>query len=108
VRCSRKTVAVSLRRQGLRAKAARRFKATTDANHVLPVAPVLLNQDFTTERANCKWVGDMTYLWTVEEWPALEDRRHILRTWIDAPELLPVSMEHQLGDIFEGTMSFIN
>jgi len=43
-----------------------------------------------------------------EDWPAIEDRRHILRTWIDAPELLPVSTEHELGDIFEGAISFIN
>ncbi len=37
---NRKTVALSLQRQGLRAKAARKFKATTQSKHNLPVAPV--------------------------------------------------------------------
>ena len=63
-----KTVASSLRRQGLRAKAAKRFKATTDSNHTRPVAENVLEQDFTAERANEKWVGDITYLWTDEGW----------------------------------------
>ena len=63
-----KTVASSLRRQGLRARAAKRFKATTDSNHTWPVAENILEQDFTTERANEKWVGDITYLWTDEGW----------------------------------------
>lgn len=33
----RRQVAMSLRRQGLRAKAARKFTATTNSNHSLPV-----------------------------------------------------------------------
>ncbi|MGP3221160.1 IS3 family transposase [Serratia bockelmannii] len=38
---NRKTIAASLRRQGLKAKAARKFKVTTDSNHKRPVAPNL-------------------------------------------------------------------
>ena len=53
-------VAMSLRRQGLRAKAAKKFKATTNSNHTLPVAENLLQQDFTASRANQVWVGDIT------------------------------------------------
>jgi alpha-ketoglutarate-dependent taurine dioxygenase len=34
------------------------------------------------------------------DWPQPEKRRHLLRTWIDAPDLLPVAPEHELGDIF--------
>lgn len=64
----RKTVAVSLQRQQLRAKAARKFKATTNSKHHLPVAPNLLQQDFTAVAPNRKWVGDITYLWTDEGW----------------------------------------
>ncbi|PLW82084.1 hypothetical protein CWI75_09805 [Kineobactrum sediminis] len=64
----RKTVANSLRRQGLRAKAAKRFKATTNSSHNLPVAPNLLKQDFTATAPNQKYVGDITYLWTDEGW----------------------------------------
>lgn len=55
-----KTIAC-VRRQGLVARAAKRFKATTNSNHDLPVAPTLLNQDFTASGANEKWVQDMTY-----------------------------------------------
>jgi len=65
---NRKTVAASMKRQGLRAKAARKFKATTDSSHSRPVAPNLLAQNFTADAANQKWVGDITYLWTEEGW----------------------------------------
>lgn len=65
---NRKTVAASQKRQNLRAKAARKFKATTNSSHSLPVAPNRLNQDFTAIAPNRKWVGDITYLWTDEGW----------------------------------------
>jgi putative transposase len=64
----RRQVAESLRRQGLRAKAARKYKATTNSAHALPVAKNLLMQNFTTERPDQVWVGDMTYLATDEGW----------------------------------------
>jgi transposase InsO family protein len=64
----RRQVAESLRRQGLRAKAARKFKATTNSNHTLPVAENLLQQDFTAQRPNQVWVGDITYIGTDEGW----------------------------------------
>jgi transposase InsO family protein len=64
----RRQVAQSLRRQGLRAKAARKFKATTNSNHSLPVAENLLQQDFTAQRPNQVWVGDITYIATDEGW----------------------------------------
>ena len=64
----RRQVAESLRRQGLRAKAAKKFKATTNSNHALPVAENLLKQDFSAQRPNQVWVGDITYLGTEEGW----------------------------------------
>ena len=64
----RRQVAQSLRRQGLRAKAARKFKATTNSNHALPVAENLLRQNFTAERPNQVWVGDITCIDTDEGW----------------------------------------
>ena len=64
----RKTVANSQRRQDLRAKAAKKFKATTISDHSLPVAPNFLKQDFTAAAPCQKCVGDITYLWTDEGW----------------------------------------
>lgn len=61
-------IAASLRRQGLRARAARKFKATTNSNHGLPVAPNLLQQDFTAQGCDEKWACDITYVGTDEGW----------------------------------------
>jgi putative transposase len=68
LKVGRRQVAESLRRQGLRAKAARKFKATTNSNHSLPVAQNLLQQDFTAQRPDQVWVGDITYIGTDEGW----------------------------------------
>lgn len=68
LRTGRRQVAKSLRRQGLRAKAARKYKATTNSNHGLPVAENLLQQNFHAERPNQTWVGDITYIDTDEGW----------------------------------------
>ncbi len=61
-------VAKVMQTERLRAKAARKYKATTNANHTLPVAPNLLEQDFTAAQPNCKWVSDITYVATDEGW----------------------------------------
>ncbi|MEZ0581927.1 IS3 family transposase [Erwinia sp. STN24] len=63
-----KTIAASLRRQGLRAKASRRFSPVSYREHGLPVSENLLNQDFYASGPNQKWVGDITYLRTGEGW----------------------------------------
>ena len=67
-RHDRKTIAKCLKGLGLRAKAARKFKVTTDSGHGKPTAPNRLNQDFTAAVPNQKWVGDITYLHTDEGW----------------------------------------
>lgn len=63
-----KTIRKSLKRQGLVPKAARLFKVTTDSNHSLPVAPNLLERNFTASKPNEKWVSDITYIQTTEGW----------------------------------------
>ena len=49
---SRRRVAKRMRMLGLRARAARKFKATTQSKHTLPVAPNRLAQDFTAPAPN--------------------------------------------------------
>ena len=52
--CNLKTVARSLSRQELRAKAAKKFKVTTDSKHDLPVAPNHSGRDFSASGPNQK------------------------------------------------------
>lgn len=68
VNVSRKRVARLMREAGIRAKGARKYKATTDSKHALPIAPNLLEQQFTVEARNEVWVSDITYLWTRQGW----------------------------------------
>jgi putative transposase len=67
-KCSKNRVFKRMRHLGLRARAKKKFKVTTDSNHKLPVAANLLNRDFSTTAPNQKWVGDITYIWTDEGW----------------------------------------
>lgn len=58
-----------LRRQhGIRCKQKRKFKATTDSKHRMPVAPNLLGQNFAVSQPNQVWVADITYIPTDEGW----------------------------------------
>lgn len=63
-----KRVGRLMKEEGLRAKAARKFKATTNSKHDKRVHPNTLDRDFIATRPNEKWVGDITYLWTEEGW----------------------------------------
>ena len=53
---------------GIRCKQKRRFKATTNSGHRLPVAENLLGQQFKVCRPNSVWVTDITYVPTDEGW----------------------------------------
>lgn len=46
----------------------RKFKATTNSKHNLPVAENLVDQDFTPSRPNEIWLTDITYIPTQEGW----------------------------------------
>ncbi len=63
-----KTVAASLRRQVLRAKASRKISPVSYREHGLPVSENLLKQGFYASGPNQKWVGDIMYLRTGEDW----------------------------------------
>jgi transposase InsO family protein len=53
---------------GLKAKAPKRYKATTDSRHSFPVVPNLLNRKFDVDEPNKFWTVDITYVWTLEGW----------------------------------------
>ncbi len=53
---------------GLRCRQKRKFKATTNSNHDLPVADNLLEQVFEPSAPNQVWVTDITYIPTGEGW----------------------------------------
>ena len=57
---SEKTVADSMRRQGLVARKIRRRNGLTRQDKTAPKFPDLLKRDFSAQAPNCKWVGDMT------------------------------------------------
>ena len=52
----------------LRVKPKRKYKATTDSKHQLPVAENVLNRRFNPTGPNQVWGADITYLWTQEGW----------------------------------------
>ena len=57
---SEKTVADSMRRQGLVARRIKRRNGLTRQDKTAPKFPDLLRRDFTADRPNARWVGDMT------------------------------------------------
>jgi len=57
-------VARLMREEGLVGKLVRHFKQTTDSNHTQPVAPNLLQRNFTTQAPGQVWVCDISYIET--------------------------------------------
>lgn len=57
-----------MRENGIRSKSHKKYKATTNSSHNLPVAGNILNRDFTAERPGQKMVSDITYIPTDEGW----------------------------------------
>lgn len=57
-----------MKQNDIKSKRRAKWKATTNSNHNLPPAPNLLEQDFNVAVPNTVWVGDITYLWTEEDW----------------------------------------
>jgi putative transposase len=67
-RVSRKRVARLMVDERIRGQRKRRFRVTTDSRHSLPIAPNLLEREFTTSKPNEVWVADITYIRTWEGW----------------------------------------
>lgn len=68
VRVGKQRLQALMREHGIRAKGKKRFKVTTDSNHDLPIAPNLLDRQFTVAKPDKVWVGDITYIPTDEGW----------------------------------------
>jgi putative transposase len=56
------------RKLGIRCKQVKKFKATTNSKHKLPVADNLLEQNFESNRPGKIWVADITCIATDEGW----------------------------------------
>ena len=69
IRVGKQRVQRLMQQHGIRARGKRRFRvATTDSRHDLPVAPNLLNRNFTPAGPNQAWAGDITYIASEEGW----------------------------------------
>ena len=68
IQCGKNRVARIMRQAGIRSITHKKFKATTNSRHNFPIAPNLLNQDFTVDAPDRVWVGDITYIHTSEGW----------------------------------------
>lgn len=79
------------RRLGIRCKQGRRFKATTNSNHTLPVAPNLLEQKFTATAPNQIWASDITYIPTDEGWLYLAGHKDLY-----SGDLVGYAMSHRM------------
>lgn len=66
--CGLNRVARLMRQAGLVPKTVKRFRVTTDSRKSQNPAPNRLARQFSAERANEKWVADVTYIPTREGW----------------------------------------
>jgi transposase InsO family protein len=68
VSVSKRKVEVLMRRHGLRSKTAKRFRATTNSKHRLPVADNILSREFSPKAPDRVWAADITYVPTKDGW----------------------------------------
>jgi len=68
VRVSRPRIARLMGRNGIKSIMKRKYRATTNSNHLYPVNGNLLLRDFSTTCTGEKWVSDITYIRTGEGW----------------------------------------
>lgn len=65
---SRRRIGKLMKQNNLFCKTKRKFKVTTNSNHQLPIAPNVLQRNFVAAQSNQKYVGDITYIWTLQGW----------------------------------------
>jgi len=64
----KKRVERLMKETGIHAVAKKKYRATTDSKHSLPVAANHLNRKFNVNKLNQFWVADITYIYTQEGW----------------------------------------
>ncbi len=73
---SKNKVAKLMKDMGLKCRATKKYIATTNSKHDYPVAPNILNRNFSVNSPNKIWVSDITYLKVGSQW-------HYLTVFID-------------------------
>jgi putative transposase len=66
--CGINRIAKLMRSNGIKAKAAKKYKATTDSEHKNTVSENILDRQFNVSQPNKAWASDITYIWTQEGW----------------------------------------
>ncbi len=66
--CGRTKATTLMRLANVAAKQKKKFKATTDSKHKLPVAPNVLDRNFAVSLPDAAYCSDITYIWTTEGW----------------------------------------
>jgi transposase InsO family protein len=65
---SRSYIGILMREMGLRSVLKRKFVATTDSKHILPIADNALGRNFSSAGLSKKWVSDITYIRVGDNW----------------------------------------
>jgi len=69
IRVGKQRVQRLMQKHGIQARGKRKFRVTTtDSRHDLPIAPNVLDRNFTVAAPNTAWVGDFTYIATEQGW----------------------------------------
>ena len=68
VACDKARVERLMRENGITPPRKKKYRVTTNSNHKNPVAPNVIARDFTSPAPNCRWVSDITYVWTWAGW----------------------------------------
>lgn len=68
IKVSRPRIARLMCKNGIKSIMGRKYRVTTNSNHLYPVNPNLLLRDFSTTGTGEKWVSDITYIRTGEGW----------------------------------------
>jgi len=91
-KCKQKSSGPAHERDGLKCKAIKKFVVTTDSKHSEPVAPNLLDRQFSVSSPNTVYVSDISYFKVGRRW-------HYLTVFIDLFSRLVVAWD--LSDSLE-------